>query len=384
MSDRSNNAIPYDARTRRRVSFVDLRAQLEPLQDEIKRAVEEVLRRCDFILGEETLRFERAFGEYLGADHVVGVGNGLDALRLSLTALNIGSGDEVILPVNTFVATAFAASGCGARPVFVDCDPQTYNLDVRQIADLITSRTKAVVAVHLAGRAADMEALAAVAEKHGVHVLEDVAQATGAALNGRRCGTLSQAGCFSFYPAKNLGALGDAGAVATNDSDMAERIRRLRHYGQRRRYEHVELGCNSRLDTIQAAVLNVKLRYLDVWNAARYAHAAWYREQLTGVGDLAFPASAAEGAHVHHLCIVETGRRDALQAHLESCDIETLIHYPLPLHLQAPYRELGYRRGDFPAAERAAERMLSLPLYPELPAAHREYVVDSIRRWFES
>jgi len=366
------------------VAFVDLRAQLEPLQAEVDRAVGEVFRRCDFVLGEDTRRFERGFAEYLGADHVIGVGNGLDALRLTLTALDVGPGDEVILPVNTFIATALAVSGCGARPVFVDCEPRTYNLDTRQIVSRITSRTKAVIAVHFAGRAADMDAVGAVAAEHGLQVVEDVAQAAGATLHGRRCGTIGHAGCFSFYPAKNLGAFGDVGAVATDDAALAERIARLRHYGQRRRYEHLELGYNSRLDTLQAAVLNVKLPHLDVWNSARAAHAAWYRERLAGVGDLVFPAAASKGTHVHHLCIVETERRDALQAHLTACGIETLIHYPQPLHLQMPYRDLGYRRGEFPAAERAAERMLSLPLYPELPTTQREYVVDSIRRWFES
>jgi len=374
---------PRNGTQRMCVPFVDLHAQHEPLEVEIQRALGETIRRGDFILGEEARRFERAFAEYIGVGHAIGVGNGLDALRLTLTALEIGAGDEVIVPANTFIATAYAVSSTGARPVFVDCNPQTYNIDPRQIPVAVTPRTKAVIPVHLTGRPAEMNAVLAVAREHGLRVVEDVAQAAGATYFGRRCGALADAGCFSFYPAKNLGALGDAGLIATDDEALANRLRCLRHYGQRQRYEHVELGFNSRLDTVQAAVLNVKLPHLDAWNAARAEHAAHYRERLRGVGDLRFEEPQPEAAHVYHLFAIETDARDALQDHLTACGIETLVHYPQPIHLQEAYRRLGYGPGAFPAAERLARRLLSLPMYPELPDAHLQYVVDSIRRWFE-
>jgi len=365
------------------VPFVDLHAQHEPLAADIQRALGESIRRGDFILGEETRRFERAFAEYVGVGHAIGVGNGLDALRLTLTAFGIGSGDEVLVPANTFIATAYAVSSTGARPAFVDCDPQTYNIDPRQIAAAVTPRTKAVIPVHLTGRPAEMNAVLAVAREHGLYVVEDVAQAAGATYFGRRCGALADAGCFSFYPAKNLGALGDAGLIATDDEELANRLRCLRHYGQRQRYEHVEIGFNSRLDTVHAAVLNVKLPHLDAWNAARAEHAALYRERLTGVGDLRFAELHPQTKHVYHLFAIETEARDALQDYLTSCGIETLVHYPRPIHLQEAYRRLGCGPGAFPAAERLAQRLLSLPMYPEMPRAHLQYVVDAIRRWFD-
>lgn len=382
MKDASPGVSPGSVTQQLQVPFVDLRAQHAPLQSEMQQAVEEVILRGDFILGDAARRFEQSFAEYLGVEHAIGVGNGLDAMRLTLTAMNVGPGDEVLVPANTFVATAFAVSNTGARPVFVDCDAESYNLDPRQIAAAVTPRTKAVMAVHLTGRPAEMNAIVAEARKHDLRVIEDVAQAAGAAYFGRRCGALGDAGCFSFYPAKNLGTLGDGGLIATNDVQLASRLRKLRHYGQQQRYEHTEIGFNSRLDTVQAAVLNVKLPHLDAWNRARAKHAASYRELLQGIGDIAISAPPTDAEHVYHLFVIETDARDRLRTHLASCGVEALVHYPRPIHLQEAYRDLGYANGAFPTAERLSRRMLSLPIYPELPQAHLQYVVDSIRQAF--
>jgi dTDP-4-amino-4,6-dideoxygalactose transaminase len=288
----------------------------------------------------------------------------------------------VILPANTYIATALAVSAVGARPVLVDCDPQTYNLDTEQIEAAITPRSKALMPVHLTGQAADMDAVMAVAEKHGLLVIEDAAQAHGTLYKGRPCGSFGAAAGFSFYPGKNLGAYGDGGIVTTNDAQLAEKMRRLRNYGQSRKYYHDEQGLNTRLDTVQAAVLQVKLKYLPEWNAARARNAALYREALAGVGDLRFQQQAPDSTHIYHLFIVETGRRNALAAHLTAANIQNGIHYPIPVHLQQACQDLGYRAGAFPHSERLAGCMLSLPMFPELSEAQIGRVADEIRRFF--
>jgi len=364
------------------IPFVDLHAQHKSLEDEIELALRRVVEDCDFILGSAVKEFESAFAQWLGAEHAVGVGNGLDALTLALLALHVGPGDEVIVPANTFIATALAVSRIGARPVFVDCDPCTFNIDVARIEGAITSRTRAVIPVHLTGQPADMDPILAIAARHGLEVVEDAAQAHGATYHNRLCGTLGSAGCFSFYPGKNLGALGDAGLVCTNDRDVAERVSWMRNYGQREKYNHVIQGVNSRLDTLQAAVLGVKLTRLRGWNELRAAHARAYRELLAGVGDLEFQAEVAGGTHVYHLFVIQTENRDGLQRHLQEQGIQTVIHYPVPIHLQPAYADLGYRRGSFPVAEHLAERILSLPVYPEMQYHHIDRVVESIRSWF--
>ncbi len=379
----SNNDGIHSFREHREIPFVDLQRQIHPLQDEFRAAIWGVCERADFILGAETERFEQAFARWIGVDHAIGVASGLDALRLSLVALGIKMDDEVILPTNTFIATALAVTAVGARPILVDCEPHSYNLDPTKLDAAVTARTRAIMPVHLAGQPADMTAIMRVANHYKLAVVEDACQAHGGAIQGRQCGAWGNAGCFSFYPGKNLGAFGDGGIVTTNDSTIAQKVRRLRHYGQQAKYDHIELGCNSRLDTMQAAVLNVKLPRLEGWNIARRKHADQYRQRLQGVGDVHLPGLCPEDAcHVYHLFMIETEHRDALQRHLGAAGVQTGIHYPVPIHLQPAYVDLGYRRGAFPVAEMLASRILSLPMFPELRSEEIEYVVSSIQQFF--
>ncbi|HEX6676030.1 MAG TPA: DegT/DnrJ/EryC1/StrS family aminotransferase [Actinomycetes bacterium] len=367
-----------------RVPFVDMAAQQRSIAAELSTAMEDVLLSSKFILGPQVTEFERAFAEFIGVRYAVGTSSGLDALRLALMALDVGPGDQVILPANTYIATALAVSAVGARPVLVDCDPRTYQLDVDQVGRAVTTRTRAIVPVHLTGQAADLDPVLDLAQANGLHVVEDAAQAHGAKYKGRSCGKLGTVGCFSFYPSKNLGACGDGGIVTTADGDLAERVGRLRNYGERAKYQHVEKGLNARLDTMQAAVLLVKLRHLPRWNEARARHAETYRRLLAGIGDLVFQEHAPFSNHVYHLFVVETAERDALRAHLAAAGIQTGVHYPVPIHLQPAYRDLGHKQGDFPQAERLAGRMLSLPMYPELRPAQIALVADEVRRYFGS
>ena len=339
---------------------------------------------ASYILGEPVVRFEREFAEFVEVDHAVGVGSGLDALRLALVVLGIGPGDEVILPANTYIATALAVSDVGASPVLVDCDPATYMIDPEQVDRAVTRRTKAMLPVHLAGQAADMAPLVEVAERHGLTIVEDAAQAHGARYDGRPCGSIGDVACFSFYPGKNLGAYGDGGMVTTSHANVAEQIRRLRNYGERRKYEHVVRGVNSRLDALQAAFLSVKLRHLPRWNDARARHAEAYASALDSVGDLVLPARVPRSAHVYHLFVVETDQRDALRDHLARNGVRTGIHYPTPIHLQPAYADLGLGPGSFPESERLAGRILSLPMFPELTEDQIEAVIGSICEFFES
>jgi dTDP-4-amino-4,6-dideoxygalactose transaminase len=365
-----------------RVPFFDAAAQQRSVRAEVLAAVEEVLEGARFILGPQVGELERAFAELAGVAHAVGVSSGLDALRLALAALGVQPGDEVILPANTYIATALAVSAVGARPVLVDCDPGTYLIEPGQIEPAITPRTRAVIPVHLTGQAADMDAVGELARAHGLWVVEDAAQAHGASFGGRPCGAMGTLGCFSFYPSKNLGACGDAGMVTTGDRELADRVQRLRNYGEDGKYHHVEKGTNARLDTLQAAVLLVKLRRLAAWNDARREHAATYRRLLAGVGDLGFQAAAPGSTHVYHLFVVETGQRDRLREHLQGAGVQTGVHYPVPIHLQPAYRDLGHKPGDFPSTERLAGRMLSLPMYPELRPDQLAYVADQVARFF--
>ena len=366
------------------IPFVDLEAQYQSIEREVNAAIEQALLQGDFILGAEVDAFEQAYARFVGVEQAVGVSNGLDALRLALMALDIGPGDEVILPANTYIATALAVSAVGARPVLVDCDASTYNIDVDAVASAITSRSRAVIPVHLTGQAADMEVIATIAERHGLAVIEDAAQAHGTRYRGRLCGALGTLGCFSFYPAKNLGAYGDGGIITTDDARLAERLRGLRHYGQLRKNEHSEKGLNARLDTLQAAILKVKLRHLIEWNAARVRHAETYRQCLQGVGDLRMQGQAPYSSHIYHLFVIETDDRDALQQHLSAAGIHTGIHYPTPIHLQPAYADLGYHKGDFPQTERLAHRILSLPMFPELRDEQIARVVETIAAFYAS
>ena len=357
-----------------KVPFVDLAAELREIRGEIDREIGSVLDRANFILGDEVRGFEEEFAAYCGVRHAVGVGSGLDALTLALQAFGIGPGDEVITAANTFIATALAVSRVGAKPVFVDCAEHDFNLDAAAVEAAITPRTRAVIPVHLYGRLADMDAILEVARRRRLLVLEDAAQAHGAALRGRRAGSFGDAAAFSFYPAKNLGCAGDGGMVVTNDDRLAEHVRVLRHYGQRVKHRHDEIGTNSRLDTLQAAILRVKLPGLDRRNEARRAAAERYRERLSNL-PIVLPSPPPEpGAHVHHLYVVRVPDRGRVQTRLGEAGIETGIHYPRPVHLQAAYGGLGLRRGAFPVAERLADEILSLPMFPSLSEAQVERV----------
>jgi dTDP-4-amino-4,6-dideoxygalactose transaminase len=364
------------------VPFVDLTVQYRAIKTEIDAAIGDVLCRCDFILGDEVTKFEKSFSHSIGAAHGVAVNSGLDALRLSLQALGIAEADEVIVPANSFIASALAVSAVGARPVFVDCNPRTYQIDAGLIEPALSSRTRAIMPVHLTGQAADMDSILDISRRERLYVIEDAAQAHGTLYKDRGCGSLGTIAGFSFYPGKNLGAYGDGGLITTNDPELAAKVRRLRHYGQETKYHHHEKGDNSRLDTIQAAVLNVKLKYLATWNKVRATLAEQYRQLLDGVGDIVFQEKAAFSTHIYHLFIIETDHRESLMKHLSELGIQTNIHYPIPIHLQKAYLSLGHRVGDYPHAERAAGRMLSLPMFPELSNAQIERVTSAIKEFF--
>ena len=366
------------------VPFVDLVAQYESIAEEIDRAFHDVTASAQYILGARVERFEQEFAQFVGAAHAVGVGSGLDALRLGLLALEIGPGDEVILPANTYIATALAVSEVGATVVLVDCAPATYNIDPTAVAAAVTSRTRALLPVHFTGQAAEMRPLLELARSKNLAVVEDAAQAHGTRYDGRPCGSLGEVACFSFYPGKNLGAYGDGGMVTTNDPTVVQRTRRLRNYGERAKYEHVVKGVNSRLDGLQAAFLSVKLQHLPSWNEARLCHADRYAAELEGVGDLALQKRSGSSTHVYHLFVVETAERDGLREFLTERGIQTGIHYPIPIHLQEAYRDLGVLPGAFPHAERLARETLSLPMYPELTEEQIDSVTNAIREFFAS
>jgi dTDP-4-amino-4,6-dideoxygalactose transaminase len=359
------------------VPFVDLRSQYLSIKKEIDEAIARVLDTTSFVLGREVEAFEAAFAEYTGARFCIGINNGTAAIQLAVMACGMGAGDEVMVPANTFFASAEAVSTAGATPVFVDADADSYNIDASKIEAAITERTRAVLPVHLYGQSADLDAVFEIASRRNLIVIEDAAQAHGSLYKGRRVGALARAGCFSFYPGKNLGAYGEGGAVVTNDEEVARRVRLLRDHGSERKYHHEIVGYNFRLEGIQGAVLNVKLRHLDKWNDLRRAHAARYNELLSESG-LTLPREMAYARHVYHLYVVQSEGRDQLQQTLSEQGVQTGIHYPIPIHLQPAYASLGYSRGDFPEAERQAERVLSLPMFPELTEEQLKRVAEAI------
>jgi dTDP-4-amino-4,6-dideoxygalactose transaminase len=364
------------------VPFLDLKEQNRRLASELQPALDSVISQAQFILGPAVERFEAAFAHYLGARFCVGLNNGTSALHMALRACDVGPGDEVITTPHTWVSTSWAISYVGAKPVFVDIDPATYNINPALVERAITPRTKAILPVHLYGQACDMGALCDIARKHGLLLIEDAAQAHGATLGGRRIGSLGRISCFSFYPGKNLGAFGEGGAVVTDDEQLAQRIRRLRDHAQQGRHNHVELGYNTRMEGIQGAVLEVKLRHLDGWNAARRAHAARYHELLSGVAGLKLPAIPADQeSHVWHLFVVlvENGDRDQLQKQLGQQGVAAGVHYPTPVPLQPAYAHLGHKPGDFPVAEDVMRRCLSLPMFAELEDRQAVYVAEVVR-----
>jgi len=359
------------------VPFVDLKAQYRSIKDEVDAAISEVIEDTAFVLGPAVEKFEKDFAAYLGAERVIGVNTGTAALHLGLLALGVGPGDEVIVPAHTFIATAEAVSHAGARPVFVDVQGATGNMDPTLLERAITPKTRAIIVVHLYGQPADLDEILAIADHHRIPLIEDACQAHGATYRGRRAGTYGALGCFSFYPGKNLGAYGEGGAVATADADLAARLRRLRDHGQRARYRHVEVGYNARLEGIQGAVLGVKLRHLDRWNQARRDHAIFYDRELRPLR-VELTERAPHRESVYHLYVVRTQARAALQENLSGRGIQTGLHYPTPLHLQEAYSGLGYAAGAFPAAERWSSQCLSLPMYPELTEAMLREVVEGI------
>lgn len=366
------------------VAFIDLKAQHAALRDELVAAFERVTAASAFIGGSEVESFERDFAAYSEVGHAVGVANGTDALALALRGLGVGPGAAVAVPAFTFAATAEAVCHVGARVVFVDIEAPTFTMNAEALDAAIAASTvpvKAVIPVHLYGQPADMDAINAVARRHGIAVIEDAAQAHGARYREKRCGGLGTVACFSFYPTKNLGALGDAGALTTNDADLATRLRELRDHGQREKYRHAIVGFNSRLDGIQAAALRVKLRHLDDWNRHRQELAQHYAERLAAVPGIGLPPTAVSRRHVYHLFVIRCRQRDALRAHLQAQAIGTAIHYPLALHQQEAFRGVDTSRQSFPIAEQAAQEVLALPMYPELTESAVDVVCDAIAAW---
>ncbi|HUU45437.1 MAG TPA: DegT/DnrJ/EryC1/StrS family aminotransferase [Acidobacteriota bacterium] len=359
-----------------RVPFVDLKAQYATIKDEIDPAIAGVVQKCAFVLGPAVGEFEENFARFCGVKHCVAVNSGTSALHCALTAAGVGPGDEVITAANTFVATCAAISHCGATPVLVDPEPATYNIDPKLIGDAITPRTKAILPVHLYGRPAPMDAINAVAKTAGLPVIEDACQAHGAKYKGRRAGQLGRAACFSFYPGKNLGAYGEGGAVVTDDDDLAAHVRMLRDHGSRQKYHHEMLGYNYRMEGIQGAVLNVKLKHLDEWNARRRSRADRYREKLAGA-NLVLPPADDDSESVYHLFVVQVDDRSRFQDDLKAAEIDTIIHYPIPVHRQKAYAHLADMK--LPVTDAQAGRIVSLPMFAELTTEQVDFVAETAR-----
>lgn len=362
------------------IPLLDLRAQYASLKPELDAAVLEVLASGAYVQGEPVERFERAFAQYCGVEHAIAVNSGTSALHLAFLAAGIGPGDEVITTPFTFVATVSAILSAGAVPVFVDVEPTSFNIDPARIEAAITPRTRALVPVHLYGQMADMAAITAIADRHGLVVIEDACQAHGATYDGRRAGSFGLSAAFSFYPGKNLGACGEGGIVVTNDANQMRQMRSLRDWGQAERYNHVLKGFNYRMDAIQGAILDVKLRYLEDWTEARRAHAARYRQLLGGDGSISLPAELPGRRHVYHVFAVRTNDREGLRKQLAAEGVQTGLHYPIPVHLQPAHADLGYGPGDFPVAEALAREVLSLPIYPEMTPRQIQTVAQAMRQ----
>ena len=360
------------------IPLVDLRAQFQPIKQEIMAEIESVLESMKLFLGPQSLAFENEFAHYCGTRYGVGLSSGTDALVLALRACEIGQGDEVITVANTFIATVEAIALVGATPVFIDIDPDTYTMDWRQLEQAMTSQTRAIIPVHLYGHPADMQPILDFANQHGLRVIEDASQAHGATYNGQRVGGIGDIGCFSFYFSKNLGAFGEAGACVTNDVQLAESIRTYRDHGSLIRYQHETLGVNARMDEIQAAVLRVKMPYLEQWNSSRQAHAKFYTEHLQEIVK-AIPLVRPWATHVYYVYVVQVQERDAFRKALELEGIATGIHYPTPIHLQPACSQYGYIRGMLPVTEEVADHIVSLPMYPELTLEQTQIVVNAVK-----
>jgi dTDP-4-amino-4,6-dideoxygalactose transaminase len=375
-----------------KVPFLDLKAQYNSIKEEVNPAIQNILDNTAFILGKSVSEFETNFAKAHDVKFCYGVSSGTDGNHLVLWALGIKAGDEVIIPADTFIATAWGATLCGATPVFVDCHPQSYNLDPDKIEKAITSKTKAIVAVHLYGQPADMDKINAIAKKHNLIVVEDCAQSHLAEYKGKKTGGLARAASFSFYPGKNLGAYGEGGAVTTNDEELATKFKMMREHGSAKKYYHELYGHNYRLEGIQGAVLNVKLKHLDKWTNERRRAAAKYKECLKDVKQIVLPHEMDYAKHVYHLFVIKvkdsnkanrSGKRDELQKFLEENGISTGLHYPIPLHEQPCFSSLGYKKGDFPVTEELAEQCLSLPIFPEITNEQIEYISEKIKLFFK-
>ena len=362
------------------VNFVDLKKQYHSIKEEIDNAILGVLESSQFVLGKEVAAFEEEFADYCQVDHGVAVNSGTSALHLAFLAAGIGAGDEVITVPNTFIATVAAIRYTGATPVLVEMDPVSYTMDPTKIEAAITEKTKAICPVHLFGQMADMDAIMAIAEKHNLLVIEDAAQAHGAEYKGHRAGSIGNIGCFSFYPGKNLGAYGEGGMVTTNDQNFTRAVRMMRDWGAEKKYHHDLPGFNYRMTGMQGAILRVKLRHLEDWTKARRAHAAYYDQLLTDV-DVSTPVEMPYARHVYHLYVIRTAQRDALQKALGEKKIYTGIHYPIPVHMQKAHADLGYKQGDFPLTEKAANEILSLPMFAELLDEEIVQVTDAIKEF---
>jgi dTDP-4-amino-4,6-dideoxygalactose transaminase len=365
----------------REIPILDLVHQHQSLSAELLEEIAAVLQSGHFILGPNVVAFEEEFARYLGIEHAAGLNSGTDALHLALRALDLGPGDEVITSTFSFIATAEAVSIVGARPVFVDIDPRTYSLDPRCVEEAITPRTRAIIPVHLYGTPSPMTDIVSIARRHDLAIVEDCAQSVGATIDGRMTGTFGTISAFSFFPSKNLGACGDGGMIVTGRNDLAARVRALRAHGGRKKYFHEEIGLNSRLDEIQAAILRVKLRHLEEWTERRRAVARRYDEGFAGVAGLQTPIEEAGCRNVYHQYTIRAPRRDDLQTFLRAHGVVTMVYYPLPLHLQPAYAHLGYKRGDLPNAEAAAVSVLSLPVSPDLARDDQDHVIETIREF---
>jgi dTDP-4-amino-4,6-dideoxygalactose transaminase len=374
-----------------KVPFLDLKAQYQSIKEEVDDSIQLVLDNTAFILGPSVVEFEQKFAKVHNVKNCIGTSSGTDGNHLTLWALGLNSNDEVIIPANTFIATAWGATLCGAKPVFVDCHPVSYNIDPSKIEEAISPKTKAIVAVHLYGQPAEMKVLSEIASKHNIHLVEDAAQAHLAEYNNQKVGGLSEVSSFSFYPGKNLGAYGEAGAVLTNNDILAERIVKLREHGQSQKYHHETFGHNYRMEGIQGAVLKVKLKYLDKWTDGRKRAATKYKELMSDLAEIILPAEMENVRHVYHLFVIQLKgkdnverceKRDKLKNYLTDNDIASGMHYPIPLHLQKCFDFLGYKKGDFPVTEQLADAGLSLPMFPELSDDQLIYVSETIKNFF--
>src|SRR5436309_11830296 len=361
-----------------KVPFLDLKAHHVPLIEKFDRAIREVIESSGFAGGPFVETFEKEFAAFCGSSYAIGVGNGTDALWIALLALGIGEGDEVITVPDTFIATAEAITYCKARPVFVDVDQNTFTMNPAELEKALTDRTKAIIPVHLFGQPADMDPILEFARTHGLFVIEDAAQAHGAEYKRRKAGTMGEAGCFSFYPGKNLGAFGEAGAIVTNDPELRKQIQMLRDHGQSRKYYHTLMGWNCRMDGIQAAVLSIKLRHLDEANSLRRKHATEYSQALAGIDEVLTPFEAMYARHVYHVYAIRVQERDVIARNLQEKGVGCAVHYPVPIHLQEAFRNLGYKKGAFPIADSLSDQFLSLPMFPELTKEQIEYVVRCV------